>query len=278
MSVLCRLLGTLAGAAGLIGVLACIGGIVGGWSLHNELSHRLDHVFARVSDSLAGLGGDVVRARDELLQARRELNAVRPDKAGPAYERGGRPLLAGKGMAAIRLQLGEAKPQLLRAVEFGLVANGLLEALSDLWLTERAGVDTDRLSEAADQLAVLTGKAQKLATLIDGPTDAGAADEPSKLSEMVDRILVILDQAADRAGGARERAAARHDRVRRFITLATWALTGLLVWIGMGQLSLFVHGRAMMRRIRCTAALTPDSGMPTSSGSGRSSRRPRDCP
>ena len=71
MSAISRLIGILAGAAGLVGVLACIGGIVGGWSFHNDVSQRLDRIFSRVDGSLAGIGGDVVRARDELLQARR---------------------------------------------------------------------------------------------------------------------------------------------------------------------------------------------------------------
>ena len=128
--------------AGLIGVLVCIGGIIGCWSLRTELTRRLDRIFARVDGSLAGIGGDILRARDGLLSARQELGAARRDKAGPpgpSNERGGRPSSAGKAIGSVGQRLGEAEPHLVRAVEFGLVANGLLEALSDLWLTERRG-------------------------------------------------------------------------------------------------------------------------------------------
>lgn len=128
-------------------------------------------------------------------------------------------------------------------------------------------MDTDRLNEATDQLSELIAKAQKLATMIDGAADAEAADEPSRLAEAVDRILAVLDRAADRADGARERTAARKDRVHRLIAIVVWALTGLLVWIGLGQVSLFFHGRAMVRRGGRTTTITPNSGTTASSGS-----------
>jgi hypothetical protein len=271
MSAIFRLLRILAGAAGLIGLVACVGGVIGCWSLHGELCQQLDRVFARVDGSLSEIGGDILRAHDGLLQARQDLAAIRRDKAesapGPSNERGGRPSLAGKAMTAIGHRLDAVKPQIVRAVEVGRMVNGLLEALSDFWLVEQAGIDTDRLNEAAQELSALIGKVQKLATLIDGPTDAGAAEEPSRLSESVDRIVAILDQSADRAQTARERMAGRQDRIERFVTTIAWISTAVLAWIGLGQLSLLVHSRAMVRRSRRTTAITSNSNTPASSGS-----------
>jgi hypothetical protein len=263
MSAICRFLGMLAGTAGLIGLLACVGGIIGCWSLHGELSRRLNGVFDRVDGALAEIGGDVLRARDGLRSVRRDLDAVRTSPAtpapGPSQESVGRRPTADRAMAAVGRQLGEIKPQLGRAVEIGLVANGLLEVLSDLWLAERAGIDTDRLHEASDQLTGLIGKAQKLATSIDGRAEPGMADEPSRLSQSVARIIGITEQAAERGEGVRERVAGRRMRIGRLLTALAWASTAVLLWIGLGQVSLVVHGRSMARGYRRATGLKSSS-------------------
>jgi hypothetical protein len=244
--------GILIATAGLIGVVACCAGSVGCWYLHNALNQRLDGVSNRANDVLAKLGGDATLVRDRLIGVRRDLDAVRDPDANrssrPTNDAGGRRPLAARAMASVGKQLGDVQPQIVRAVGLGMMANGLLDASSDLWLAERAGIDTDRLQDASDRFSGVLERARRFASSLEGRPDQEAIENLTNLSESVALIVTIADQTADRATAARERLTERERRTRQNITFASVIATVILVWMGVGQVSLILHGREIGRR------------------------------
>jgi hypothetical protein len=245
-----RLFGMLIGTAGLIGIIACGAGVVGCWWFHNSLNQRLDGVFNRANDVLAKLGGDATLVRDRLIVVQRDLDAARQPDASPASrptDEGGRRPLAARAVASLGKQLGDVQPQIVRAVGLGMLANGLLDASSDLWLAERVGIDTDRLQDASDRFANVLDRARRLASSIEGRPDAETVENLSNLSDSVSLIVTIADQTADRANVARARLADREPRTRQNIKWAAVIATLVLFWMGVGQLSLMLHGRGYIR-------------------------------
>jgi hypothetical protein len=245
-----RLFGLLGGAAGAIGLVLCVAGIVACWWLHGEATRRADRTFGRVEDLLADVRDNLGQARDRLRQTQAELDSVREREsnlaAQPPAERNARRALSRKAMTAIDPQLGDARGKLVRATEVGLVLRGVLDALAEIPLVERAGANADRLRESSTQLSELIQKADKLAGSLTGSPaeapDASTADESSRLAEGVGRLVAALDEESSRADRAREATAERRSQIGRWITVAAAIVTVVLVWIGLGQFSLLGHG------------------------------------
>jgi len=251
-----RLFGVLGGTAGAIGLVLCIGGIFGCWWVRSEATRRADRTLGRVEDLLADVRDNLGQAGDRMRQTQHELDSIREretDMAGrPATERNARRSLSRKAMLAVNPQLGDARGKLAQATEVGLVLRGVLDALAEMPLVERAGVAPERLRESSTQLSELTQKAEKLAGSLAGspaePPDSTVADETSRLVEGVGRLVAALDDEATRAYRAREATADQRTQIGRWITLAAAILTAVLIWIGLGQLSLLAHGWKLARR------------------------------
>src|SRR5262249_20127716 len=251
-----RLFGTLGGTAGAVGLLLCIAGIVGCWWLRAEATRRTnralgnaEELLVEVRDSLGQVGGRLRQTQQELdSMAQREAELA----AHPTAERGARRALSRKAIAAVGPQLGDTRGQLAKAIEVGLVLNGLLDALAELPLVERTGVDTQQLKESSAQLSALIEKAEKLAaSLARSPSeqpDGTATDESSRLADSVSGLVTVMEDKSHGANEAREKIADRRATIAHWASVTAIVATAVLVWIGFGQLSLLVHGWKLVRR------------------------------
>jgi hypothetical protein len=244
MRVVRRLTGWTFGAAGAVGLVLCVAGLVGCWVAYFEVVGRVDRLFGRAEGALAETGGNLGQVGDRLRGTQAELGAVRRREAEvssrPPAERGARRALSRKAVEAIGPQ----------ATEAALVAKGLLDALAELPVADRVNVDTDGLKEASAQLSDVSERAAKLASLLgpDTGADRDIGTESSRAAEALRRAIALADAGADRWERGRETVAAGHARTRRWTMGAAVAVTAMLVWIAAGQLSLLIHGRTLARR------------------------------
>jgi hypothetical protein len=258
MRALRRALTAVLGTAGAAGLVLCIAGVVGCWALHAEAVSLADRVCGRAESSLGGVRDDLTAARDQLGRTQQELNAIRQREAefnaGPPADRGGRRPLARKLTGDVPSQLGEARRRLVTATEAALAVNGFLDALAELTLSERVGVDIDRLRGASDALSELIGRGDKLSSLLaaSAPDPAGAADQSSRIAESLGRVVAAVDEGAARADAARAQVGAWRARVTRGLTWAAALVTLILAWVGVGQLSLLAHACRWSRGQRRT--------------------------
>jgi hypothetical protein len=251
-----RLIGTLGGTAGAVGLLLCIAGIVGCWWLRAEATRRAHRALGHAEELLVEVRDSLGQIGVRLRQTHQELDSIRHREADlaahPPAERSTRKALSRKAIAAVSPQLGEARGQLAKAIEVGLVLNGLLDALAELPLVERTGVDTDRLKQSSAQLSELIEKADKLAGSLGRSAaeqpDATTTEESTRLAGSVGRLMAAMDEGSSRANEAREKIADRHARIVHWVSAAAVALTVILVWIGLGQFSLLVQGWNFVRK------------------------------
>jgi hypothetical protein len=213
---------------GVLGLMLCVLGGIHCWRVHGEATRRLNVLFDRADTLLADAGGDVERVRDALKQVRADLATPRPASPGD------------RAMAAVARRLGDARPGLTRAVEIGMLADGVLDALAELSLTERAGVDTDRLKDASDQLSTLVARAEKLSATAGG---SDTADETTRLADAVSRAATFLTETAARIAAARDRIAGRRQEILQRVTYVAVMATVVLVWIAVGQVCMVMVGR-----------------------------------
>ena len=207
-----------------------------------EAVRRADRTFGRAEDALGDVRDSLRQAGDRLRQTRQELATIREQLQAQPFVVDGQAIARKAAEAALPL-LVEARQKLLKATEAGLVLEGLLDALAELPLGERVGIEPERLRDASDRLGELIGRSELLAATLE-KTASVLADESWRLIGPLDRIIAATDAGADRADAARERVRAWHARVIYWLTVAAVGVTVLLAWIGLGQLSLLVHGYA----------------------------------
>src|SRR5947209_231938 len=198
-----RLAGLLFGAAGVLGLVLGVAGLAGVWVGYVEVVRRVDRVFDRADQSLAGVQNNLRQATARLRETETELDAARKREAEritrPPAERPGRREVSRKAVEALGPGVADARVTLLKATEAALVANGLLGALAELPAVERVNVDTDRLKDASDQLSELTERSTKLADLLARAAPAGEAEvdeQSSRAAEAVRRPIALAEAGA----------------------------------------------------------------------------------
>jgi hypothetical protein len=250
-----RLFGVVFGIAGAAGTLICFAGLIGCWLVYAEAVRRTDRAFGRVEGSLAEVSGKTSEVCDQLGRTRLELDSFRQREidvaATPPAERSRKRAASRKLVESASPEIGEARGKLLQATEAALVVNGFLEALADISFGERVGVDTDQLRDSSDRLSELIGKAEKLSDVLaraspDSPVD-DAVNQSTLLASTLDKVIQALKTGSTRMDEANERVENWHARVKHWLIVAALAITAVLVWIGLGQVSLLIHGRSMVR-------------------------------
>lgn len=254
MRVVRPLVGLSAATAGAVGLVLCVGGLVGLWAVYTEVVRRVDRVFDGADRALTDAHGHLRAATERLRQTEAELEAVRQREADlaarPPAERGPRRERSRKAVEAVGPGIGEARSTLVKATEAALVAEGLLDALAEIPAVERVNVETEQLREASARLDDLTENANRLAALlarVAPPGEEDVAGESSRAIEVVRRTTHLATAGSDHLAGARQKVAAAHTRLTRWIAGIALVLAVVLVWVGAGQLSLTVQGWKLVR-------------------------------
>jgi hypothetical protein len=127
----------------------------------------------------------------------------------------------------------------------------LLRSVQELPLGQARHVDPDKLERATEQASQLSSALQKLqATIGEGDKTAGESEVAAATNGVdlvMQRCQVTLDDWQSDLDAAHDALAYFEAHVSRWLTLATIAGTVLCAWIGVGQISLFVHAWKWLR-------------------------------
>ena len=266
MTRLKRSAGVLAMLLGILGIIACLAGIVKVWSLRGQIDDLVAVVSLQVDDALARLEGHSQNANRYISDAQvsvRELNARVKQRVSESRDV---PFEEAADIDQIERQL-YARVQLARDV-IGFVGStlDLVEQLSAVVQSASLFVKKDTRTMEDLVADVRDGKREMRRTseLVEEVTTALAeirehrdVEENAKrittLSAVIDTSLTKVKQHAEsfNQGVVKTRATFTDlaTRIHQRLLMLTLVLTLIIVWIAVAQLALAVIGWRLLRRV-----------------------------
>jgi len=248
-AVLRRVAAALLSAGGTVGLGLCIAGIVTCWVVRPSLIRNLSRSCESVDKILADVADGLERTRASLEKAKQGLAALPQAANQPGSERlHERLLLLRTLMPQLSPQIQDARRKLDVAADTAVVARSLLEGFEGMPLLQTTPLDTDRLRDTATQVKNLQESAEKLRAALGQSADDRWADaETARFEEQVSSAISKLDELLGHVEAIRQQLREVSARLAGWLTLTAAIVTGLLVWIAVGQLSLIIHGRALWK-------------------------------
>jgi methyl-accepting chemotaxis protein len=255
------LFGFLAFVLGLVGFLACAGGIVGTWWLRPPVAEA-------GLETLAGLDDALKTGEERIGQARAAVKTVR-DTVEPAANTIAK--LAGVGgettpqdekeIETMRAKLLRKLDQLEGFVQLTQTAVSILSGTTKA--ARKAPLFGKRVDQAVEEVEDAGGALAELSTFLKSlhatlETIRTAKEVRKDLAEKTAAIALEIEAKLARLHGGLDRVQSalgnlRDDVAEAQAELTTWllwaaiGLTALLIWIGLGQWALLVAGMRMMR-------------------------------
>jgi hypothetical protein len=250
-----RLLRRVVGAAVLllstIGIVCCVAGIVGVWVTFQVVSDRTQKITERLDTGLERVSVANQNVREALEKARADVANVNKESADLA---GGGEKSRRASRAVLTLIQQKAGPdlddfggRLATLSEAAVAVSSLLQSFQEMPLGESIHVDSEPLQHRAAEAHQLSANLRRLEpAVVDGEKEISNQDV-TDATRRVDLVLSRCEEAVEKWQSDLDAARASLARVKaRVLGWMMWsaiALTVLLAWAGLGQISLF--GRAV---------------------------------
>jgi hypothetical protein len=248
---------------GVAGIALVAAGIVACWTKLPPLGQRASTVCERAERILGVTAESLSQVKVSLDKARADLGTIKEaEKALPQAEPAKQRLrrtASRKVAEQLSPDLGDVRQKLATLTDVAMVANSLLEGLDQVPLAHMLPLEPDQFQDAERHLSNVTRSAQRLQTML-GPLPDGGGGVEAQTSEMQDalgRVGAKVDGLLDRVEQARDRVGGLRSDLLRWLPFAEVGATILLIWIGLGQLSLLVHGWSLYRKPTAPVSRSP---------------------
>jgi cobalamin biosynthesis Mg chelatase CobN len=242
---------------GILGVVVCVAGLAGVWSLGSRLTQTSDKVFERIDETLAAVqdrfAGVQERVRESKITAEDIDQSLKNWTKKETRQRLASRLEVEKKAEQLVLGLRQADRWLeisgvsIQGIQQGLQLGSSLGApvdvtLVDPWL-ERLGSLRSQLERSTETVSGIRDHAAEI-------TAGDSREERVRQAiQLTLRVAVTLGEIDSRLGETADRLAEMQSRAqqqqskthRRIMTAIIGALL-LITWMGAGQVSLCLHG------------------------------------
>jgi hypothetical protein len=238
-----------------VGVVCCIGGVIGIWMFFQDTSERVQKVFARLdvglqraSAAVDNLRRAVGKARTDLAEAGRESVDLGQDgRKGRRVSRSLKTFIQQK----VGPDVEDLGGRLASLSDAAVTVSSLLESVQELLPGPAGRLEPGQLEHWGEEARQLSTGLRRLEAVVDeGGKEAGGQQVAAATSEVdltLQRCQAKVDAWQSDLAGAREEIQHVRAKVRGWVTLAAVALTVLLVWVAAGQVSLFAHALLWLR-------------------------------
>jgi hypothetical protein len=241
-----RIGGSILLAAGILGFVLCVAGIVTCWLVRPSLYRNLSRSVASADKILADVADGLERTRTSLEKAKQGLASLPQAPRQPGSERLHERLrLLRRLMPELSPQIQDARRRLDVAADTAVVAHSLLEGFEGMPLLQSTPLDSDKLRDTALQVKSLQESAEKLRAALGASDDAFADAETARFEGQVSSALSKIEELSDHVAAIRHRLLEVSARLAGWLTMKAVLATVLLVWIAIGQISLIIHGRSL---------------------------------
>jgi hypothetical protein len=260
MDTLRRLLAVFVLLISVVVLLAAMAAVVGLWVVRGPATERLERLFDRADAVVKVAQAALARADGSLAKAAQSLNTVKEKHqelgSGADKDRAILNLIAMGINSEVAPEVQETRERLLAVTEAAVVLDSVLGDLNDLPAVSVSGPEAQRLGEIRQRLAQLAGITQQLG----GMLNQGQPDKDALGSGVVDidailtKVRALVTEYTAKVAKAQEELAAWRARAFTWITIGVPAVSVLLVWIALGQVSLIAHAVSWLKERRARAA------------------------
>jgi hypothetical protein len=257
MKSLRRLVGALTLLLSAVGIVGCVVGIIGTWML----SHR---VSVRVQKIASGLDAGLQRASDvsQTVQrltgkARADVAQVRKESADLDNGREKRSRASRALRTLVQQQLGpdveDLGGRLATLADAAVAVSSVLQSFQGLPSSRTNLIKPDQLERWADEVQGLSAALRRLESMVgEGDKETSGREIAAATSEIdlaLQRSQAQVDDWQTNVDAFREQMEDVKAELLGWLTPAAIALTLLLAWVGLGQLSLFARGLQWCRGV-----------------------------
>jgi hypothetical protein len=234
-----------------VGIIGCASGLIGVWMLYQRVADKVQTISARLDVGLERVSAANQNVRRAIERARADVATVSKESAdlgggGEKHRRASRAL-----RAAIQQQaapnIDDLGGRLATLSDASVAVSSLLESFQEVPTGPNLRVEPDVFKRRADEAQQLSATLRRLdAALGEGETGTSSREVAATTNE-VDHVLEKCQVAVD--SWQSDLDAAREDLERVKARIVSWlmyvaiAMTVLVVWVAVGQISLF--GRAL---------------------------------
>jgi hypothetical protein len=259
MTFLKRIVGLLVFLLSIVFFGVCAYGIVEAWLLKPKLTQSTGHALSHVDEVLSVTANGIREVQSALAQANANLQDVKSTSSKSEGDDASRRLAL--KMAAWKIsndfgsQISSIRANLSGVSQAAVVLDTLVQDFDKAPLTPIPKVDVERLQTSSEQLAEVGKSAQELAQLLSNPSDTGTplkpADVASRTTPIEKALKDVQAVAADfevKVADSKTRVAWVQSSAPNWINWGTLAVTGVLLWIAISQVSLMCHSWGWMKR------------------------------
>jgi hypothetical protein len=251
MRLLRRIVGIAVLLLSTVGIVCCIAGIIGIWTVYQEVAERTQRISDRLDAGLERASLANQNVRDALGKARADVANVDKESADLAGggEKGRRASRAVRTLIQQKAgpDIDDFGGRLATLSESAVAVSSLLQSFQEVPLGENIRVDPEPLQRRAAEAHQLSVTLRRLEPAVGDADGEIRSEDLTAATSQVDVVLSRCEEAVDRwqsdLNAARESVARIKARVLGWLKWSAIALTVLLAWVGLGQISLF--GRAV---------------------------------
>jgi hypothetical protein len=249
MRLLRRLLGLTVLLLSVAGIVCCLAGAAGVWVFRQAaaakvttMSARLDVGLQRASVATQNLRQALGKAGADVGRAGRESADLGGGNAKGRFAGGA---LRRSLRQDVLPGMNDLGGRLATCSDVAVAVSSLLGSFQELPPGLTGHFHPDKLDSLAGQASQVSAALQRLEAAV-GDGDKGAAeqevaDASSEVATVLERCQRAADDWQSDLDGARHELARVQAEALRWLTLAAAAVSALCAWVGVSQVSLFVH-------------------------------------
>jgi hypothetical protein len=249
MKLLRRVVGAIVLILATVGIVCCVAGIVGVWNLRADVARKVEVLDARVEVGMKRVSAAIHSVQLALQKARDDVQRVSKASVDLGAEPERKRFIGGVLRMLIHQELGpkinDLGGRLATFSDTAVAVVAMLESFQEVPLDQGNGINPDKLKRVTDHAAQLSAALQKLQAMV-GEGDGEFA--PQEVVAAANEVNLILQRCEETVNyweseldAARQEVARLKARIPVWLTWAAVAVTVLLAWGVVSQMSLVAH-------------------------------------
>jgi hypothetical protein len=233
----------------MIGIVGCVVGIIGIWRFHQNASGSVRKISDRIDVGLQRVSAANQNVQRAVGKARADVAKVGKDSAD-LRDGSEKSRLASRALRTfIQQQVGpnidDLGGRLATLSETAVAVSSVLQSFQELAPSRTSLIKTDQLERWSDEVQQLSTTLRRLEGVVgEGDKETSGQEIAAATSEIelaLQRCQARVDDFQTNVDAIREQVQDVKVGVLGWLTPAAIALTLLLAWVGVGQLSLFAR-------------------------------------